>query len=161
MAGPTLIARAVPKASKAIMGKDKSKARISMARVADQWEEIIAPEDPMLIRPVRISWKWQGEGDAKTSEGTIHIAAPSALATKLKFQEAIIVGRLNRIFGLNPRYAMKRIALSHDRIAPPLKRRTRQKGVIEPDTALALKNIEDPVLRERLAGLAEAMASKT
>lgn len=158
MSGPTLIARAVSKASKAIMGKYKSKARITLSRIIDHWPEIIAPEDPLIVRPIRVGWKWIGEGSDKISEGTIYIAAPSAVATKLSFQEAVIVGRMNRIFGLGDKYFIKRIAVSHDRIAPPLKKSYRVKGQITEDTQKRLNEVKDPVLREKLEGLAKAMS---
>lgn len=163
MSGPTLIAKIVPKASKAIMGKDKSKARLSMARLIDQWEEIIAPEDPTLVRPIRVGWKWpkegRGEGAAKITEGTLYIAAPSAIATKLSFQEAIIVGRVNRLFGMPANACIKRISLSHDKLSAPLKKTYRPRLPVSEETQAALDAVQDPVLKERLAGLAAAMAS--
>lgn len=162
MSGPTLIAKLLPKASKSIMGKDKSRARLSMARLVEGWEEIIAPEDPMSIRPVRVGWKWRGEGAERVYEGTLHIAAPSALAMKLSYQESIIVGRVNRLFGLPENGCIKRISLSHDRLAPPLKKAYRPKtgGVTSPETREKLEAVTDPVLRERLSGLAAAMEGR-
>ena len=57
MSGPTLIAKIVPRATKKILGKDKSKARISMPRLFDQWQHIITPADPSVVLPNRITWK--------------------------------------------------------------------------------------------------------
>lgn len=165
MSGPTLIARIVPRASKAIMGKDKSKARLSMARLVDQWPDIIAPEDPTLVRPIRVGWKWlkfgKEEGADKIIEGTLHIAAPSAIATKLTFQEAIIVGRVNRLFGLPENACIKRIALSHDKLSAPLKRSYRPKVPVSAEIQGKLDAIHDPVLRERLLSLAASMAERS
>lgn len=159
MSGPTLIAKLLPGASKALMGRHKSKARLSMARLIDQWEEIIAPEDPNIVRPVRVGWKWKGEGADKITEGTLYIAAPSALATKITFQEAIIIGRVNRLFGMSGNTCVKRISLSHDKLSPPLKKSYRTKGTVPADTVDKLDKIEDPVLRARLENLAQAMES--
>lgn len=154
MSGPTIIARVVPRISKAILGKHKSAARLSMARLIDGWEELIAPEDPLAIRPVRVGWKKTDAG----SEGTLYIAAPSALATKLKFQEAVITGRVNRLFGLPENGKVARIAITHDKVeAPQTRRKKRMGGPIPADTAATLEGIEDPVLRQKLAGLAAAM----
>ncbi|MBU6235970.1 MAG: DUF721 domain-containing protein [Alphaproteobacteria bacterium] len=154
MSGPTLIARVVPRVSKSMLGKHKSSARISMARLLDGWEELISPEDPMIVRPVRIGWKKTDTG----SEGTLHLAAPSALATKLKFQEAVITGRLNRLFGLPENGRVTRIAISHDKVAAPAPQaRKKGKGAPSPEALKTLETIEDPVLREKLAGLAAAM----
>lgn len=161
MSGPTLIARIVPRASKAIMGKDKSKARLSMARLVDQWPDIIAPEDPTLVRPIRVGWKWRGGGAGKIIEGTLYIAAPSAIATKLTFQEAIIVGRVNRLFGLPENACIKRISLSHDKLSTPLKRSYRPKVPVSADIQGKLDAIHDPVLRERLLSLAASMAERS
>ena len=158
MSGPTLIAKIVPKASKAIMGRDKSRARLSLARLIDQWEDIIAPEDPLIVRPIRVSWKKTGV--AENREGTLHIAAPSAIATKLTFQEAIIVGRVNRLFGMPETACLKRIALSHDKLAAPMKKAYRPKVPMSDDTRQVVENVQDPVLKERLKGLAEAMAGE-
>jgi hypothetical protein len=138
------------------MGKYKSKARLSLARLIDQWEEIIAPENAMVVRPIRVGWK---KIEDKVFEGTLYIASPSAIATKLTFQEAIIVGRVNRLFGLPPSYCIKRIALSHDKLSAPLKKHYRTKVPVDAKTKEALDKIEDPVLRERLASMAQAMAS--
>lgn len=160
MSGPTLIARILPKAAKAIMGKDKSRARLSMARLVDGWDEIIAPEDSSLVRPVRVGWKWRGEGADKVSEGTLHIAAPSAVAAKLVYQEAVIVARVNRLFGLPQNGCIRRISVSHDRVAPPARPKRRRADVpVADDTRAILEKVEDPVLREKLAGLAGAMAA--
>jgi|GEM_PF-3268377 len=163
MSGPTLIAKIVPKASKAIMGKDRSKARLSMARLIDQWTDIIAPEDPTLVRPIRVSWKWlkfdKAPGGEKIIEGTLHIAAPSAIATKLSYQEAIIIGRVNRLFGLPANACMKRIALSHDKLSVPLKRTYRPKVPVSAEIQGKLDAVNDPVLRERLTSLAASMAA--
>jgi hypothetical protein len=156
MSGPTLIAKILPRASQAIMGKDRSKARLSIARLIDQWEHIIAPEDPLIVRPIRVGWKKTGNGEER--EGTLYIAAPSAIATKLTFQEAIIVGRVNRLFGMPASASVRRIALSHDRLSTPLKKSYRPKVPMAEDTRQVVENIEDPVLREMLKGLAEAMA---
>ncbi len=161
MSGPTLIANILPRASKAILGKDKSRARLSMARLIDQWAEIIAPEDPLLVRPVRVGWKKiPGEEGQKASEGTLYITAPSALAPKITFQETIIVARVNRLFGLAPHASVRRINLSHDRLAAPLKKAYRAKIPMGDDTRALLETVDDPVLRERLSGLADAMASE-
>ena len=106
---------------------------------------------------MRVGWKWKGEGADKVSEGTLYIAAPSALATKITFQEAIIIGRVNRLFGLPENGRVTRMAVEHDRKAtPPLK--TRKKGHVAPDTEAALENVEDGVLREKLQKLAKSMA---
>ena len=159
MSNPTLIARLIPKASKSIIGKDKSKARLSMARLLDAWEEIIAPENPHAIRPIRVGWKWRGEGAEKVIEGTLHIAAPSAMATKLKFQEAVIIGRINRLFGMPANACVKKIDISHDRAAAPTSRKTTKKQVsnLPDDLKSTIEAIEDPVLKARLEGLAKAM----
>lgn len=141
------------------MGKDKSKARLSIARLIDQWPDIIAPEDPTIVRPIRVGWKKTGEGENR--EGTLYIAAPSAVATKLTFQEAIIVGRVNRLFGMPPGACVKRISLAHDKLSAPLKRSYRAKGVVTPDTQVKLQEIKDPVLRERLSKLAQSMADRS
>ena len=159
MSGPTLIAKIVSRASKAIMGKDKSKARLSMARLIDQWPEIIAPEDPTLVRPIRVAWKWRGEGADKITEGTLHIAAPSAIATKLSFQESIITGRVNRLFGMPANSCVKRIALSHDKRSAPLKKAYRALIPVSVETQGTLDAVQDPVLKEKLSKLASAMAS--
>jgi hypothetical protein len=161
MSGPTLIAKIVPRASKSIMGKDKSKARLSMARLIDQWEDIIAPEDPLIVRPVRVGWKRIGPPEDKLSEGTLYIAAPSALAPKLTFQEAIIVGRVNRLFGLPSNGCIKRMALSHDKLSAPLKKNYRAKIPVSAATQARLDTVQDPVLKDRLSGLAAAMASES
>lgn len=154
MSGPTLIARVVPRISKKILGKHKSSARLSMSRLMDSWEEIIAPEDPLAIRPVRVGWRKTDAG----GEGTLYIAAPSALATKLKFQESVISGRINRLFGLPDNGRITRIAISHDKVEAPHARPKRPKNVsLSPETAQTLEAVEDPVLREKLSGLAKAM----
>jgi len=160
MSGPTLIARLVPRISKKLLGKDKSKARLSMTRLLDQWEEIIAPEDPMAVRPVRVGWKWKIDKDVKTSEGTLYITAPSAMAVSLSYQQAIIVGRINRLFGLPENGCVTRMSIVHDASAalPPRKAHKNQKAGITTDTQATLDGIDDPVLREKLAGLAKAMA---
>lgn len=154
MSGPTLIARVMPRVSKKMLGKHKSGARVSMARLMDSWPDMVTPEDPMIVRPVRVSWKKTENG----SEGTLHIAAPSAMATKLKFQEAVIVGRVNRLFGLPVNGAIMRVAITHDKMAAPaIKARKSGKSIVTPEIQKSLEYIEDPVLREKLSTLAAAM----
>ncbi|MCB1537648.1 MAG: DUF721 domain-containing protein [Alphaproteobacteria bacterium] len=159
MSGPTLIASLLGKASKSIIGRDKSRARLSMARLIDQWPEIIAPEDPLVARPVRVGWRKLPEMDGKKcSEGTLYIAAPSALAARLTYQQAVIVARVNRLFGMPDHCRIARISLAHDRIAAPFKRAPRTGGVVDAATSATLDGVADPVLRARLEKLARAMA---
>lgn len=159
MSGPTLIAKIVPRATKKIFGKDKSKARISMPRLLDRWAEIIAPEDPSCVLPARITWK---KLDEKLSAGTLHLFAPSALAAKLMYQEKIIIERVNRLFGLPDHACIKRMVVAHNgaaatRLPAPLKKK---KGLMDAETAKKLESIEDPVIRARLESLARAMPSE-
>ncbi len=158
MSGPTLIARMIPKVSKRILGKDRSKARLSFARMLDQWEEIIAPEDPLSVRPMRVGWRTRMEGERKISEGTLYVNAPSALAVTLSYQQAVIVGRVNRLFGLPEGGQVTRLSIVHDAPQmPPPRPRRKAEGRIDAATQTVLDHIEDPVLRERLASLARAM----
>lgn len=160
MSGPTSIAKLVPRAGKAIMGKDRSKARLSIARLIDGWADIIAPEDPLIVRPIRVGWKKPAK-DSEIREGILYVAAPSALAPKLTFQEAIIIGRVNRLFGMPDNACIHKMVLSHDRLAAPLKKNYRPKLPVSADAQASVDAVADPVLRERLAGLASAMASDT
>lgn len=158
MAQPTLIARIVPRISKKMLGKYRTGARVSMPRLLEGWAEVIAPEDPVAIQPVRVTWKKLDDG---SSEGVLHIAAPSALAARLSYQQAVIVARVNRLFGLPEKGSVRRIALTHDRVAAPAPARPRRVVAVPvpEDMARSVEAVEDPVLRERLLELARAMAA--
>lgn len=149
------------------MGKSTSKARVTLAGLMDKWPDIIAPEDPLKIMPERVSWRTEtknAEGKTLSASGTLHILAPSAFAAKLMYQEAVIIERVNRMFGLPVTYQIKRLSITHHQ-GQSVQRRPKVQGqggdkALDEETARKLSDIEDPVIRATLTALARAMANK-
>jgi len=109
-----------------------------------------------VVLPNRITWK---KLDEKTSAGTLHVFAPSALAAKLMYQEKIIIERVNRLFGLPDHACLRKMMVAHGgnatgKLPAPLKKK---KGIIDAETAKKLDSVEDPVLKARLEALARSM----
>lgn len=157
MSHPTLISHLLHRAGKKIFGKAKSSARITMPRLLEAWNEIIAPDDSSQILPSRITWKKVETGG---SAGTLHILAPSAFAAKIMYREKIIVERINRTFGLPATSCLTRMAVTHSSQTPKKFTPPKKVGTVTSDTLEHLAKIEDPVLREKLESLARSMASK-
>lgn len=157
----TPISHLLHKAGKKIFGKQKSRARITLPRLLELWEDIIAPDDATQILPSHITWKKLEE---KVFAGTLYITAPSAIAAKIMYRERIIIERVNRTFGLPDYGRITRLSVTHASIAtkkftPPPAASTAS-GAISSDTEAHLAKVDDPVLREKLTSIARAMASK-
>lgn len=96
------------------------------------------------------------QADKKTSQATLQIAASSAIATRLMYQEHLIVERLHRILGYD---VIKGISVKHESgldnrsygHALPRKLDKAERAYLNS----ALENVEDAAVKKLLESLGE------
>lgn len=117
----------------------------------ERWPEIVGPAYARHCRPLRLRFP-RGQKE----QGTLAIAATSAVAPMLRHVEAQLIERANRVLGYA---AVARLAIEQGELmaaapAPP------PPPAPIPDTARStLKDIADPELRATLESLAQALAT--
>lgn len=117
----------------------------------ERWGEIVGPTYARHCRPLRLRF-----ARGSTDQGTLAIAATSALAPMLHHVEAQIIERANRILGYA---AVARISIEQGAamVAPPPPAPI--PGPLPESARSSLRQIDDPELRATLQSLAEALAT--
>jgi hypothetical protein len=125
----------------------------SLVRVIHHWPEIIGTEIAAKTLPVKIIYKKQKNRDTGEQESirVLKLKAESALVTAIAMREAIICQRLNTLFGAHD---FKKLDIEHGFISSPTKATPRKDNK---SYALDLPDIEDPILKERLESLGQAV----
>jgi hypothetical protein len=102
--------------------------------------------------PIKIGFRKQKnrETGEQTSIRVLKIKAESAVVTSIAMREAIICQRLNTIFGTDD---FQKLDIEHGIIAPPKLPSKKQQITHHID----LPNIDDPVLKDRLESLGQAV----
>ena len=128
----------------------------SLVRVIHHWPDIIGAEMAVKTLPVKIIYKKQKNRDTGDQESirVLKLKAESALVTAIAMREAIICQRLNTLFGCDD---FKKLDIEHGFIAATNKSAPRKGNKSYP---LDLPDIEDPILKERLESLGQAIMNK-
>jgi len=134
----------------------EAKNAASIIRALNHWVDIIGHDMAPYSTPIKVGFKKQK--DRKTGEITsirvLKIKADSAIATKIAMREQIILQRLNTVFGTSDfqKLAIEQGRVSHIQKTPLKKKKSHHK--------IDLDHIDDPVLRERLESLGQAIMDK-
>jgi hypothetical protein len=119
----------------------------------ERWTEIVGPAYARHCRPLRLRFP-RGQKE----QGTLAIAATSALAPMLHHVEAQVIERANRVLGYA---AVARLAIEQGAVMQPAPAPPPAPAAIPEATRSTLKDIADPELRATLESLAQALANSS
>jgi hypothetical protein len=125
----------------------------TQAALIERWAEIVGPAYARHCRPLRLRFP-RGQKD----QGTLAIAATSALAPMLAHVQPQIIERANRILG---HAAVARIVVEQGEAMAPPPAPPLAPAPIPEATRSTLKDIADPDLRATLESLAQALAGSS
>lgn len=122
------------------------------------WPEIIGKELADKSVPVKITSRRQKDRDTGETHqiNVLKIKAEGAFGTTIAMREAIIVDRLNRLFGTD---MFRAISIEHGTITPSFKPQPKQN--IKTNQPIDLPEIDDPVLKNRLESLGQAVTNRS
>lgn len=147
-----LLSDTVPK----ITGKTFSRKYIALGKIFALWEEIMGEEMAAKSQPVKIHYK-RKKNQRDMPEARLDIAADSATCAVLVYRKDLILQKINRLFGDGWVTDIKFIH-ADDAVKKTIAKR-RRAPLREEDKeflALALEEITDPDIKERLQSFGEA-----
>lgn len=134
----------------------EAKNAASIIRALNHWVDIIGHDMAPYSTPVKVGFKKQK--DRKTGEiisiRVLKIKADSAIATKIAMREQIILQRLNTVFGTSD---FQKISIEQGRVSHQIKKPNITK---KSTPQMTLDHVDDPILRERLESLGQAVMDK-
>ena len=134
----------------------EAKKAASIIRVLNHWVEVMGHDMAPYSTPLKIGFKKQK--DRQTGEQTsirfLKIKADTGMSTKIAMREQIILQRLNTLFGTDD---FQKLDIQQGRVTLPSKS-TPSKP--QPKHELDLPDIDDPILKERLESLGQAVMNK-
>ena len=142
----------LPSMMKQLGGAAEAKKAASMVRIINHWPNIIGADMAQQTMPIRIIFKKQKNrhsGEQETIRA-LKLKAESAVVTAIAMRETIICQRLNTLFGTDD---FQKLDIEHGMIKQPLLSKPRQNRKYEID----LPQIDDPVLKDRLESLGQAV----
>jgi hypothetical protein len=147
------LANIMPKMMKKLGGVAQAKNTASMIKLLNHWPAIIGQDMAVKTMPERISFHQQKNRQTGEQEKfrVLKIKAESAVVTALAMREAIILERLNRLFGAED---FKKLTFIQGSMTACKSHIKPQKANAEP---LTLPDIVDPVLKSRLESLGQAV----
>ncbi len=143
----------MPSIMKQLGASAEAKKSASLIRLINHWSDIVGAEMAGKTMPLRISYSQQKDRNTGEQEKImiLKMKAESAIGTKMAMREAIILERLNRLFGVTN---FKKLDITLGRISSiasaPVQRSLKPYKIDLPD-------IEDPILKSRLESLGQAV----
>lgn len=131
----------------------EAKKSVSMIRLMNQWTSIVGQDFVARCTPLKIVYRKQKcrtTGEIRTVS-LLRLQCDNAIGTVLAMREAIIVDRLNRLFGTT-QFTGLQIEHGYTPPAPDVVKRAAPRHY-----DLDLPDIDDPVLKSRLESLGQAV----
>ena len=143
----------MPSVMNKLGGAAEAKKSASIIRLINHWPEIIGQEMTSKTSPIRITFKQQKNRETGEQEKirVLKLKAESAIGTSIAMREAIILDRLNRLFGTDN---FKKLDIVQGTVTALQKQKTKK-----PDRHydIELPEIDDLVLKSRLESLGQAV----
>ncbi len=150
------ISSLVPSLLKKMGGAAEAKKSASIIRVMNHWADIIGKDMVDKTMPIKIGFKKQknrATGDQETIR-TLKLKAEGAFATAIAMRESIICQRLNTLFGADDFGAL----IIEQGTIQKRQQKAKSKPTVNHD--LNLNHITDPILKQRLESLGQAVMNK-
>jgi hypothetical protein len=150
------LSKIMPSIMKKLGNATEAKKAASIIRVLNHWVDIMGHDMAPYSTPLRIGFKKQKDRNTgeQISIRVLKIKADSAIATKIAMREQIILQRVNTLFGTDD---FQKLDIEQGRItlsAKPKSKTPAQKYDLD------LPDIDDPILKERLESLGQAVMNK-
>jgi hypothetical protein len=127
------------------------------AQMVLEWASIVGEGLASDTQPVKLSF-----GRGERVDGTLHLRATSGAAPTVKHLEPVLIERINGFFGYR---AVARLAIRQGPMPCPPPAKPPESRALTPAEERTLETrlaaIDDPGLREALAGLGRAMLGRT
>jgi hypothetical protein len=150
--GTNALSGILPSMMKQLGGAAEAKKAASMIRVLNHWPDIIGAEMATRSMPLKVGFRKQKnrETGEQISIRVLKIKAESGIVTAIAMREAIICQRLNTLFGTDD---FQKLDIEHGTVAPQKKTSKKKQTIYNLD----LPDINDPVLKDRLESLGQAV----
>lgn len=147
----------MPSLLKTLGASNGGKNAATIIRLMTHWPEIIGAELADKASPRKIiSRKQKNRVTGETEQITVlKITAEGAYGTTIAMREAVIVDRLNRLFGTD---MFRAITIEHGAVIPKTKT---PRPAPQAPCRIDLPDIDDPVLKNRLESLGQAVTNRT
>ena len=148
--------RAVAAPVARVAGPALKRRGLAQGRLLTDWAEIVGAKLAEVSRPEKLV-----PGKGADGGGTLEVRVSGPLAVEIQHLAPVVIERINRYFGYQ---AVGRLRLVHAPVGelgrkpvlPPAPR----DPAAEADLEAALAGIDDPALREALAGLGRALLDR-
>jgi len=147
------LSKVMPSVLKLIGGAAEAKKAASLIRVINHWADIVGADIAAKSMPLKITFKKQKNRETGEQETirVLKLKAEGALVTTIAMRENIFCQRLNTLFGCDD---FKKLNIEHGFQSTPQRHKAPDKTVRHD---LNLPDIDDPVLKERLESLGQAV----
>lgn len=149
------MSKVLPSIMKTLGASAEARKSISIIRIMNHWETLVGQDLAIKSSPEKTIYRKQKckqTGELQTVT-CLKIKCDGAVGTVIAMREAIILERLNRMFGTS---SFVSLSIEHGYIAPALASKTSNKPAPR-HFELDLPEIDDPVLKSRLESLGQAV----
>lgn len=150
----------MPSLLKTLGASHQSKNAATIIRLTMHWPEIIGQELVDKSLPLKIGSRKQRNRITGQDEiiSYVKIRAEGAYGTMIAMREAVIVDRINRLFGTDN---FRAVIIEHGTILPKRSNKPVPQTANHAPCDIDLPEIDDPVLKNRLESLGQAVKNRT
>lgn len=150
----------MPSLLKTLGASHQSKNAATIIRLTMHWPEIIGQELVDKSIPLKIGSRKQKNRMTGENEiiSYVKIKAEGAFGTMIAMREAVIVERINRLFGTDN---FRAIVIEHGTISPKHVNKPVPPKTNQASCRIDLPEIDDPVLKNTLESLGQAVKNRS
>lgn len=149
-----MVFRPVSEPISKLAGAAFSRKYVLLGRIMTHWAEIVGKDFAARATPEALRYQRSGKGDTKQVKVFLDIAATSADAAQLIYQQDLLIERMNQIFGETLVNGVRFIHKPANQIRKPLAPKKKPLTDDEKNTLSSMLNgIEDPDIRMGLESL--------
>lgn len=146
--------RPVSEAVLKLAGAAFSRKYVLLGRIVSHWAEIVGPDFAARAAPDGLHYRRSGKGEDKKTSVFLDIAATSADAAQLVYQQDLILERMNRIFGERLVEGVRFVHKPANQSRKPLSSKKKPLTEDEKNTLSGLLGgVDDPEIRAGLESL--------
>lgn len=146
--------RPVSESVSKLAGVAFSRKYVLLGRIVTHWAEIVGPDFAARAAPEGLRYQRSGKGEDKKVKVFLDIAATSADAARMIYQQDLLIERMNRIFGETLVNGVRFVHKPANQPRKPLSPKKKPLTEDEKNTLSGmLDRIEDPDIRAGLESL--------
>ena len=134
----------------------EAKKSATLIRLINHWAEIIGTDMAEHSAPLKITYKQQKNRQTGEQEKfmVLKLKAEGAFAPTIGMRETIILDRINRLFGTEQ---FRKLDITHGTVSALPSPSSSHSKKVQQHHDLDLPEIDDPILKERLESLGQAV----